>query len=210
MAGYHLPGDPYYPEEEPEEMLDSEDQWDEEESDDEPEVINPRHPIRKHHAPPPEPSFQIYRHPGGPLWMRTPRKRVLPIHRPLLIEEPPQDPTPECAERLRQWSREQGLIPPYGRATSSQVLDVGAATEVTTARLRRLDEAHDRTSERVDSLEEDGRTTMGMFRETFTRLQEAEERLRDVEQRAEEAVREAADLRAQVAALRADRGSSSS
>ncbi|KAI3518405.1 hypothetical protein L1887_07103 [Cichorium endivia] len=144
--------------------------------------------------------------------MRTPRKRVLPIHRPLLIEEPLQDRTPEWAERLRLWSREQGLRPPYGmshdyfdlsaggfedralpvmvgrisrqeeriRATSSQVMDVGATAEVTATRLRRLDEAHDHTSGRVDSLEEDGRTAMGMFREAFVRISESEERIRDI------------------------------
>ncbi|KAI3723373.1 hypothetical protein L2E82_34896 [Cichorium intybus] len=129
MAGFHLPGDPYFPdegnngwlngdpeedfeedpeediEEDPEEdfeedpkegeEMEEEDQWDEEEPEDEPEVIDPRHPVRSIHAPPPPPLFQVYRHPGGPLWMRTPRKRVLPIHRPLLIEEPLQGPTPD-------------------------------------------------------------------------------------------------------------------
>ncbi|KAI3492743.1 hypothetical protein L1887_42595 [Cichorium endivia] len=88
------------------------------------------------------------------------------------------------------------------RATSSQVMDVGATAEVTVARLRRLYEAHDHTSGRVDSLEEDGRTAIGMFREEFVRISESEERIRDIERRAEEAEREAADLRAQVDALR--------
>ncbi|KAI3680363.1 hypothetical protein L2E82_50348 [Cichorium intybus] len=112
MAGLHLPGDPYLleegnggwlneepeeepeevPEEEPEEVSEEEDQWKDEDSDDGSEVIDPRYPVRDIHVPPPPPKFQVYRHPGGPLWMRTPRKRVLPIHRPLLIEEPLQDP----------------------------------------------------------------------------------------------------------------------
>ncbi|KAI3780241.1 hypothetical protein L2E82_10212 [Cichorium intybus] len=104
--------------------------------------------------------------------MRTPRKRVLPIHRPLLIEEPLQDQTPEWAEHIRLWSREQGLED-WIRATTSQVMDVGATAEVTAARLRRLDETHGHTSG-----------------------------IRNIERRAEEAEREAADLRAQVDALR--------
>lgn len=222
MAGFYFPRDPYFPdegnkvwldeelEEDPEEGQEEDEEMEEGDSDTESEVSDPHIPVRDRHAPLPEPSYQ--------------------------------DPTPVWAERLNQWSREQGLRPPYGmcrdffdvneggaanralpvtigridrqegqiRATTSQILDVGAATEVATARVRRIDEAHHRTSERVDSLEEDGRTTMGMFREAFVRISESEQRIRDIEQRAEEAVREAADLRAQVAALRGDRRSSSS
>ncbi|KAI3523719.1 hypothetical protein L1887_02065 [Cichorium endivia] len=118
MAGFHFPRDPYFPdegnngwldeepEEDPEEGQEEDEEIEEGDSDAESEVSDPRFPIREHNAPPPLPSFQVYRHPGGPLWMRTPRKRVLPIHRPLLIEEPLQDPTPEWAERIRLWSRE--------------------------------------------------------------------------------------------------------
>ncbi|KAI3510484.1 hypothetical protein L1887_17521 [Cichorium endivia] len=219
MAGFHLPGDPYFldegnngwldeePEEDPEEGQEEDEEMEEEDSEAESKVSDPRFPIREHNAPPPPPSFQ--------------------------------GQTPEWAEHIRLWSREQGLVPPYGmsfeirngssadralpvvvgrihrqeeqiRATSSQVMDVGATAEVTTARLRRLDEAHDHTSGRVDTLEEDGQTALGMFCEAFVWISESEERIREVERRAEEAEREAAELRAQVDALRGAKRSGSS
>ncbi|KAI3752013.1 hypothetical protein L2E82_23112 [Cichorium intybus] len=203
------PGDPYFPEEgnrgwlnegpeeepeevpkeEPEEVSEEEDQWEDEDSDDEPEVINPRYPTRDIHAPPPPPAFQSreqgLRPPYGmshdyfDLSEGGSADRAFPV-------------------MIRRISRQEEWI----RATSSQVMDVGATAEVAVARLRRLDETHDHTSGRVDSLEEDGRTAMGMFREAFVRISESEERIRDVERRAEEAEQEAADLRAQVDALR--------
>ncbi|KAI3750191.1 hypothetical protein L2E82_20820 [Cichorium intybus] len=84
-------------------------------------------------------------------------------------------------------------------------MDVGATAEVTAARLRRIDEAHDHTARRVDPLEEDVQSALGMWREAIVRISESEERIREVERRAEEAEREAAELRAQVDALRGTR-----
>ena len=52
--------------------------------DSEPEsTVEYTYPIRRHDAPLPPPSFQVYRHPGGSLWMHTPRKRVPPVRRPI-------------------------------------------------------------------------------------------------------------------------------
>ncbi|KAI3708647.1 hypothetical protein L2E82_37958 [Cichorium intybus] len=193
MAGFHLPGDPYFPEEgnggwlneepeeepeevpeeEPEEASEEEDQWEDEDSDDGFEVIDPRYPVRDIHAPPQSPTFRIRSQNGLSTYA--------------------------CGAENRAWFP---LMEERIRATTSQVMDVGATAEVTAARLRRLDEAHDHTSGRVDSLEEDGRNAMGMFHEIFVRVSESEERIQDIERRAEEAEREAANLRAQVDALR--------
>lgn len=117
MVGFYLPEDPYFPnngnggwiEEDPEEQIkvdapavkedpkeghDDEENSDEdqreEDSDAESEVSNPPFVVCDLPDLAPEPSFQVYRHPGGTLWMRTLRKRMLPFHRPeiLLIEVP--------------------------------------------------------------------------------------------------------------------------
>ena len=85
---------------------------------------------------------------------------------------PLQGPTPRWAEDLHRWIHEHGQHSPYGmcrefynlykadralliiirhisfldenaKASSSQILDVGATAEVTTAQFRRLDEDHD-------------------------------------------------------------------
>ncbi|KAI3522222.1 hypothetical protein L1887_11706 [Cichorium endivia] len=275
MAGFHLPGDPYFPdegnngwlneepeedfeedpeeefEEEPEEEIEEDpegnievdfeedEEMEEGDSEAESEVYDPPYPVRERNAPLPPPDFQVYRHPGGQLWRRTPRKRVLPIHHPLLIREPLQDQTPEWAERIRIWCHEQGLVTPYGmsrdigngtsadralpvmvgrisrhdeqiRATTSQIMDVGATAETTAARLRRLDEAHDHTSRRIDPLEDDVQTAIGMWREVILRVSDSEESIREIARRAEEAEREAAELRAQVDALRKAKGPGSS
>jgi hypothetical protein len=46
-------------------------------------TVDYTYPVRRHDAPLPPPSFQVYRHPGGSLWMHTPRKRVPPVRRPI-------------------------------------------------------------------------------------------------------------------------------
>lgn len=48
-------------------------------------------------------SLEVYKHPnGGPLWMNTPRKRLLPIHRLTLslISTPVQDAPPLWTTQL--------------------------------------------------------------------------------------------------------------
>lgn len=61
-----------------------------EDSDAESEVSNPLFSARNLHDPAPEPSIQVYRHPGFPLWMHTPSMRILPFHRPeILLTEVP-------------------------------------------------------------------------------------------------------------------------
>lgn len=67
------------------------------------EIIDETYPIRGRDEPLPPPSFQVYRHPnGGPLWMNTPRKRLLPIHRLTLslISTPVQDAPPLWTTQL--------------------------------------------------------------------------------------------------------------
>ncbi|KAL4568512.1 hypothetical protein LXL04_024126 [Taraxacum kok-saghyz] len=80
------------PEEDPEEDLeendfdppgyDIEEDSDEEESEmddvDDAMVIDPVYPVRSMYEPTPA-SFDVFRHPGGPLWMHTPRKSVPPV-----------------------------------------------------------------------------------------------------------------------------------
>ncbi|KAI3499632.1 hypothetical protein L1887_35436 [Cichorium endivia] len=194
MAGFYLPEDPYFPdegnngwleeepEEDPEEGQEEDEEMEEGDSDAESEVSDPRFPVRDLHAPRPEPSFQG---PVPPYGMNFDLRNGGSADRALHV-------------MIGRINRQEERI----RATSSQVMDVGATAEVTAARLRRLDEAHDHTSGRVDSLEEDGRTAMGMFQEAFERISDSEQRIRDIERRAEEAEREAAELRAQVDALR--------
>ena len=102
MVGF-FHGDPYFPveggsgwieEDSEEEMVmdldddtptDSDDNTERGEPDseiDDPEVVNRRYAIRSRDEPLPPPLFQVYRHPnGGPLWINSPRKRILPIRR---------------------------------------------------------------------------------------------------------------------------------
>ena len=109
MAGFHLPKDPYFPdngnggwikedpeeqveadapaaEVDPEEGLDDNEDIDEdlveEDFDADSKVSDPRFAIHNLHNPIPGSSFQVYCHPSGPSWMRTPRKRIHPFCRP--------------------------------------------------------------------------------------------------------------------------------
>ena len=112
MAGFHLPGDPYFPD-------GWNDGWNEDELEPVPEIVapvvepqleqrgeaeveNPRYPIRNMDDPLPPPGFQIYQHPGGPRWRNTPRKRVRPVRvrEQAPTNQPPQEPLPLWARNL--------------------------------------------------------------------------------------------------------------
>ncbi|XP_023744973.1 uncharacterized protein LOC111893139 [Lactuca sativa] len=168
MARFHLPGDPYFPnqgnadwivedpEEDPkeepmeeEESVDGEEEEEEEDSDgtdSEPEVYNP------HPAPIPPQHYQ--------------------------------GPTPQWAKTIHRWSREQGQRAPYGmqrgfydlgrggsaeralpvivhrvtrheeqtRVNTRHVMEVGATSQVNSVRIRRLDDEHDQTLDRIELL----------------------------------------------------------
>ena len=64
----------------------------EDEADDGEEVINPPHPVRDISAPPPEPSLQMYQHPGGTRWKHTARKTVTSCRKRDI--SPPASPRP--------------------------------------------------------------------------------------------------------------------
>ena len=112
MDGFHLPGDPYFPE-------GWNDGWNEDDLEpvaevvapiaepepepmEEAEVENPRYPIQEMGDPSVPPGPQIYRHPGGPRWRRTARKRVRParVQEPAPVEQPPQEVVPRWASDL--------------------------------------------------------------------------------------------------------------
>ena len=114
MDGFHLPGDPYFPEGwnagwneedlEPvaEVVAPNAEPEPEPEPMEEAEVENPRYPIHEMDDPLVPPGPQIYRHPGGPRWRLTARKRVRParVQEPVPVEQPPQEPVPRWAGDL--------------------------------------------------------------------------------------------------------------
>jgi len=105
MDGFHLPGDPYFPEgwnaggneEDLEPVAENVAPDAESEAEPEPmveaEVENPRYPIQEMGDPTVLPGPQIYQHPGGLRWRRTARKRARParVLEPAPVEQPPQE-----------------------------------------------------------------------------------------------------------------------
>jgi hypothetical protein len=129
-----------------------------------PEVIDEPYPIRDRDTPLPPPSLQTYRYPnGGPLWRLTPRKRV-PIPRPNGLQtvvpakeqsEVPSTykkgqssraplPTPDLSAaieraRLATETRVSNMDAQVHRV-SRELIDCWGETQVTSVRVRRIDE----------------------------------------------------------------------
>lgn len=135
-------------EEEPTEEEEHEDERMEEHVEEHPapriqEVRRPRVVLRSLYEARPEPGFQTYRHPGGPLWKYTPRKRVLPVRctNPLLTLSPSQGPGPQWVKDVRAWGREQDQTPPRLRLSPASASNpVYQTLSVTVRRIVRMDE----------------------------------------------------------------------
>ncbi|CAH1427776.1 unnamed protein product [Lactuca virosa] len=193
MAGFHILGDPYYPNhgnvgwlgEEPEDdhpipLDDHEAEGFPDDSDSEPEVNN-LPPAAQDPNPNPRPTFQ--------------------------------GPTPLWATNLNRWSQEQGQPMPYngdrsfynlteggsadrvlpimvrrisrnteqGRATIDRVVEIDANSGVNTVRIRQLESAHERTQVRNAALQRELAETQAEVRELQAQQARSDRRMRDIE-----------------------------
>ncbi|KAL7610703.1 serine/threonine-protein phosphatase 4 regulatory subunit 2-like [Lactuca sativa] len=219
LAGFHLPGDPYFPNEgnagwleaKPEDMIEEDPEEDaEEDPEEEEEEVEEEEEEDEEEGP------EVY--------------DPLPAHAP--ARDYP-GPTPQWGTNLRFWSQEQGQPHPYGnekgfynldrggsadralpviihhiarhdqriRASTNQIMEVGATAEVTTARFRCLDQDHDQTRNRTEVLQQEAAIARSEVREYRKRQAAIERRMIEMECQAVEDREEIRAMRALIAAL---------
>ncbi|KAL7609814.1 hypothetical protein Lser_V15G14034 [Lactuca serriola] len=214
MAGFHLPGDPYFPNqgndgwivEDPEEDSEEEPMEDEETMEDE-EPMEEEESVDGEEEEEEEDSDGTDSEPE--------------VYNPHPTPVPPQHyqgPTPQWAETIHRWSREQGQRPPYGmqwgfydlsrggsadqalpvivhrvtrheeqtRINTRHLMEVGATSQVNSVRILRLDDDHDRTRDRTELLRREMASTRAEVQELQEHRAALEGRLTDAKRQAAE------------------------
>ena len=190
MAGFHLPGDPYFPNQ-------GNGGWLEEESDDDHPI-----PLDDHHAEGFSDSSS-----SEPEVNNQPPEAPNPNPRPAF-----QGPTPMWAISLHRWSEEQGQPLPYngdrsfyniseggsadrvlpimirriarnveqGQAAIGRVVEVDANSNLNTVRIRQLEEAMDRTRRTNEALQHQLAASRAEVRELRARQRTHDRHLQEV------------------------------
>ncbi|XP_052621764.1 uncharacterized protein LOC128127340 [Lactuca sativa] len=195
MAGFHLPGDPYFPNqrnvgwivENPEEDSEEEPMEDDEPMEDE-------EPMEEEESVDGEEEEEEEEEDSDGTDSEPEVYNPHPAHVP---PQHYQGPMPQWAETIHSWSREQGQRPPYGmqwdfydlskggsadralpvivhhvtrheeqtRVNTRHLMEVGATSQVNSVRIRWLDDDHDRTRDCTELLRREMAATQAEVQE---------------------------------------------